>query len=420
MLRLLHQYGADPLILNSHNQSSLHIASASNRLSIVKELLSLTGSSLLEIQNDHGQTALSVTTNIDIVNELITFGADISSLDNNNMNVLMIAVLKDQLPIVEHLLFAIDDQSTNIFDQVTKRNNRSIFLIAVQTGSIDMCSVLFTHPYVRWDTIDKQRLNAFHIAARHNHHKLIEFFCEQIRKSDKLASLKSRSYSRTTTDVDLTNIFQPSLALRLYIDAQTEDGKTPLHLAAEQGHTLCIKMLLKYGADVLLTNYFGQLALHAAIQNGSSECVELLIKSSIRNMTDFQYVLSRKQSPLITACCNGFVDIVRLLLSENIGIDIDDNNKQQENPLEIAIKYRQIETIHVLLEHSYSEYWLMSIRETKHMFHQTPLRDMIRYIPECAEHVFNKLIVKTNETDRNGNTFEKTTYNYKYIDDYFM
>jgi ankyrin repeat protein len=71
MLRLLHQYGADPLILNSHNQSSLHIASASNRLSIVKELLSLTGSSLLEIQNDHGQTALSVTTNIDIVNELI-------------------------------------------------------------------------------------------------------------------------------------------------------------------------------------------------------------------------------------------------------------------------------------------------------------------------------------------------------------
>ena len=416
MLKLLYHYGADPLILNSHDQSSLHIACSSNRLPIIQEIFALTGSSLLEIKDDRGRTALSLTTNVNIVNELITYGADISSLDNNNMNVLMIAVLKGQISIVENLLFTINDQSKDIFDQVTLRKNRSIFLIAVKTGSIEMCSVLLSNPYIRWDTVDKQRMNAFHIAASNDHHKLIEYLCKQIRTPDK-----TRNYSRTLTiDSDTINISQPSPLLRLYIDAQNEDGKTPLHFAAEQGHTLSIKILLKYGADVLLTNYLGQLALHIAIQNGYSECVDLLIQYSIRNPADFEYVLSRRQSPLITACYHGFADIVRLLLSEQIGIDYNNNNKQEDNPLEIAIRYQRIETIHELLEHSYAEHWLMSIRKTREHSHQTPLRDMIRYIPECAKHAFDKFIIKTNEIDSFGNPFERITYNYKYIDDYFM
>ena len=413
MVYLLCQYKADPLILNSHHQSPLHIACAFNRFPIVKELFSLTHSSLLEIKDDRGQTALSVTTNSDIVSELIAAGADISSLDNNRMNVLMIAVTKGHLSIVELLLFAINDNLAEIFNQVTKRDNRSIFLIAVEKGSIDMCSLLLTHPNVRWDTTDKQRMNAFHIAAQNNHHELIELLCKHIRKSDKLVSMKSRSYSVATPDLE---IYPSSPTLHSYIDAQTEDGKTPLHLAAEHGHTLCVKILLKYGADVFRPDYIKQLAFHVAIQNGYSQCVDLLTQASIRNMTDFEFVLSSRHSPLITACQNGFVDIVRLLLSQGIGIDYDD---QEENPLEVAIKYEQIETIYVLLEHPYAEHWLMSIRKTKKSIHQTPLRDMIEQIPECAKHVFDKFITKTNETGLNGNAVERITYNYKFIDDYF-
>jgi ankyrin repeat protein len=64
---------------------------------------------------------------------------------------------------------------------------------------------------------------------------------------------------------------------------------------------------------------------------------------------------------LITSSGNGFVDIVKLLISEkirvNYGRNFDDN--KEENSLEIAIKYRQIETIHVLLEHPHNEYWLV-------------------------------------------------------------
>jgi ankyrin repeat protein len=421
MVNLLYRHGADPSILNSYDQSPLHIAGASSRLPIVQELFSLTQSSLLEMKDYQGRTVLSITTHPDIIDELITYNADISSLDNNHMNALMIAVANQQLSIVEHLLFAISDKSVKIFDQVDKRSNRSVFLIAVQTGYIDMCSLLLTSPYIRYDTIDKQRMNIFHIAARNNHHELIQFLSEQIRKSDKLTTMISRSYSVVTpVDADIIVLRQTSSVLRVYIDAQNEDGKTPLHLAAEHGHRSSIKMLLKYGAEVLLPNYLGQLALHAAIQNGHSACVDILLKACTRNMADFQSVLSRRQSPLIAACQNGFVDIVQLLLSQQIGLDYEMDSGQEDNPLEIAIKYRRIDTIHVLLEHPHTEQWLMTIRKTKKNLHRTPLRDLIEYIPECAKHAFDKLILKTTEADLNGNTFERITYKYKYIDDYFM
>lgn len=409
MIEILYDHGADPSVLNSFNQSPLHIASSLDRFSIIKKLLSLTQSTLLEIKDKRGHTALSLTTNTDIINELLRFKADISSVNRNHMNVLMIAVSKNQISIVEHLLYVIDSSlNKKLFDQVTKRNNRSIFLLAVETGSIPLCELLLSNEYIRWDTIDRQRMNAFHIAARNNHYELIEFLCNYIQKSDK---------NFNYTDSDLFNFPQKFSNLRVYLDAQNDDGKTPLHFAAEYGHTLSVEILLKYGADILLTNYLGQLALHTAIQTDHCQCVDLLIRNSVRNLADFQSVLSRKQSPLIMACQNGSIDIVRLLISQDIRTDY--NYEEGENPLEIAIKYRQIEVLHELLEHPQTEHWLMPIRETEKSFHQTPLRDMIRSIPECAKHTFDKFIIKTTDTDSKGDTIEKTTYNYKYIDDYF-
>ena len=429
MVKLLHQNDADPLRLNSQNQSALHIASAFNRLPIVQELFALTQATLLNIQDARGQTALSVTTSPEIVDELLAAGADITSIDDNRMNALMIAVSKSQSVIVERLLFPKDQSVGTMFEQVDKRYHRSILLLAAQTGSVSICSLLLMHPAIRWDTIDKQRMNALHLAARYNHHELIEFLSDHIRKSDRWSLMKTRSYSggTSTTDSEPASSSSSGMSiLRSYIDAQNDDGKTPLHLAAERGHNLCIQALLKCGADVLLTNSLGQLALHTAIQNGHVQCVDLLIKACTRNMADFQSALSRRQSPLITACHHGFTDIVDLLLSQEIGTDcgMGDNGKPnshaEENPLEVAIKYHRTDTLHALLEHPHTEHWLAAVGKTDQSIRQTPLRDMIRYMPECAKHAFDKLIVKTSETDQSGELVERIVYRYHCIDDYFQ
>ena len=145
------------------------------------------------------------------------------------MNAIMTAVLAGHTAIVNCLLSAINDRSLPILDQVEKRTNRPVFLLAVQTGSIPMCSLLLTHPYIRWDIIDKHRLNIFHIAAQNNHHELLQFLCRHFRKTDQFIPMISRSYSiGTTIERDLTSL---SLFLREYLDAQNDDGKTPLHFS---------------------------------------------------------------------------------------------------------------------------------------------------------------------------------------------
>ena len=34
------------------------------------------------------------------------------------------------------------------------------------------------------------------------------------------------------------------------VNSPADDGGTPLYLAAQDGHTECVRLLLKYGADV--------------------------------------------------------------------------------------------------------------------------------------------------------------------------
>ncbi len=89
---------------------------------------------------------------------------------------------------------------------------------------------------------------------------------------------------------------------------------------------------------------------------------------------------------MITSSGNGLVDIVKLLIYEKIRVNYGRNfyDNKEENSLEIAIKYRQIERIHVLLEHPHNEYWIMSIRNSNKNEHQISLRDIVRYMPDCA------------------------------------
>ena len=52
------------------------------------------------------------------------------------------------------------------------------------------------------------------------------------------------------------------------VNSPADDGGTPLYLAAQDGHTECVRLLLKYGADVnALTNVVPiALPLHPAVQ----------------------------------------------------------------------------------------------------------------------------------------------------------
>jgi len=61
------------------------------------------------------------------------------------------------------------------------------------------------------------------------------------------------------------------------INIREEDfGWTALHAAAQYGHTECLQLLIKNGADIKIQNFFGETALDFARKSQSTECITLL------------------------------------------------------------------------------------------------------------------------------------------------
>ncbi|KAH0346535.1 hypothetical protein KCU81_g3912, partial [Aureobasidium melanogenum] len=81
------------------------------------------------------------------------------------------------------------------------------------------------------------------------------------------------------------------------LEKDPDNGKTLLHLAAENGRTSVIERCLELGAEVNATDVSGRTALHYAARNGHVEVVKILVQAKAdRTMLD-----NDKQSALVHA-----------------------------------------------------------------------------------------------------------------------
>ena len=170
--------------------------------------------------------------------------------------------------------------------------------ISALRGHTSAVRRLLLHPDIDIDRKDFAGVTALWAACQDGHHEIVELLlnpmkiCKEIKQGA-----------------------DPNLA--------KNDGCTPLWVAASQGNTKCIQVLIKYGADVNKPDKTqGATPLFSACQNGKKAAADLLLSS---NADIDKPRTGDGTTSLMMAAHNGHKEIVDLLLKN--GADTMMTNK---------------------------------------------------------------------------------------------
>ena len=181
--------------------------------------------------------------------------------------------------------------------------------------------------------------------------------------------------------------------------AKDKDSNTPLHLATKRpahGQSLLLRFLKKRDPVKYFSieNCFGWTPFSGAVEAGDYATVKEMLKDL--TPAERSYLVSHEdrsnKSPLHIAAEKGFVLTFNLLLEK--GADIKRRGPDQKTALEFAIEKDQQEVIESIIESTHWKEAFMQPCSSKDREFDTPLRMLIRRIPDLAEKVLDKCCEK--------------------------
>jgi ankyrin repeat protein len=121
------------------------------------------------------------------------------------------------------------------------------------------------------------------------------------------------------------------------VEAQDKDGGTPLFNAIYKDSASCMKTLLKHGANTKPVDSKGCLPLHVAAFAESLECTQFLVEEV--EEVDINALNNDELSPFICAMQKNHVDVADFLMRAGAQIPVKNFGDAKEVE-EIATKYR--------------------------------------------------------------------------------
>ncbi|NP_899192.1 transient receptor potential cation channel, subfamily N, member 1 [Danio rerio] len=128
------------------------------------------------------------------------------------------------------------------------------------------------------------------------------------------------------------------------VDVFDEEGKAAIHLAAQRGHQDIVDVLLSQKAFVNAKTKQGLTPLHLSAQNGSARLVRLLVEN---HQASVDALSLRKQTPLHLAAMSGQLDVCSSLL--NLRADITATDSRGQTPLHLAAESDHSEVVKLFL-----------------------------------------------------------------------
>ncbi|XP_078397355.1 transient receptor potential cation channel subfamily A member 1b [Cetorhinus maximus] len=222
-----------------------------------------------------------------------------------------------------------------------------------------------------------------------------------LKTVDKKSSLHfAAGYGRLKTcKLLLQNINETKL-----LNEGDEKGMTPLHLAAQNGYTKVVQLLLRKGA-LFMRDYKCWTSLHYAASGGYTQTMEVLLQT---NVTLINRVDENGNTALHLAAREGHSDAVCLLLSRGAALTLNKNeasffheaihNKRKGAILAIIQSDRLAEATGVFLHGSPM---------------QCPVLELIEHLPEAFRGLLDRCMTESSE-DRKSKNFS-IEYDFRYL-----
>jgi len=371
---------------NKKKETPLHMAVRNNRADVVKFLVEKGAD--IEARDVLGATPLFASLevdNLDLAKYLVEKGADINVEAFNGKRLVHLAGSSKTVDTIKWLVslgldINVRDKEENLpihYTCMSGELNTLVFLI--QKGQpINECN--------------KRGYTPLHIACESGQliiaKALIDFGADV-----KLTTPTGRSALHLCAEKGYWGPAQILIIKGVDVNIRDKSGYTPLHLAVMNGEDRFVQLIVARGADICMKNNTGRNAIDLLkesmnwfkLPEGPTYsqvrkyegfrktyrlltaliCEDYLVSINSKNVDrtktlcetypDFAKIFYLGKAPIHRAVWSHSLDIVRLLISVGVDLNVHEISQEGFTPLHIAVKERQINMVDVLLKNGASK-----------------------------------------------------------------
>ncbi|XP_060064198.1 transient receptor potential cation channel subfamily A member 1-like [Ylistrum balloti] len=397
--------GKDRLITHRDNEgnTALHMAILNNKLK-ASEYLLRKGASVNSRNGSHSAPLhmAAVNGNVPITELLLSYKAIIDRRDKEHMTAIHRAAMFNRYQIIEILLNKGGDVNVKSEDQM------SPLMMSCWKGHVQTTNFLLKNG-AQIDQADQTCRTALHLAVQNSHPEvitqLLQHGCSSVMECLDQTDQTALHYAAKLGDM---NILCALLKHKSRLDARDQDGKTPLHVAAEYSNAKVIDILMQasqtelndpdsdgktpimvaaemgnyntaqallyHGADLSMRDEEYRTATMLATGAGHTKLVKLLLN----NYAEINISDKVKNTPLHIAAYHGHSDTAKLLLCRNA--KVTSRNSYGKTAIDAAIENKHTDVVIEMLKHT-------SWRDSMEMRDEdgfTPMKRLIEKVPEAA------------------------------------